>query len=1815
MAVFLIAPAAQAQAAGFATQTSRAELAAVANARADTRPPGGPFVSRPASSAPHMPGVRESDEYAHVRPPSVTAAQHQIFATYAHAQGRGVPVSVPQSATRHTSGTAGAVPGRAPGVRTISSVTLGQTIPTGLNTWWAYEQDQIPGLGRFMVNLGSSRNLMVQADDLGIPHRWIDASLRRTYNSYSQHDYANTDGTVASSFGNGWTNSFDAHLATNSGANGTYGITVYDTDGARYDYTPTDSTGNAFTPPPGQHAMLVPDSTHCTYYWIKKSGTQYHFRTPATAAGQTCAVAARNRATAGRLLHIYGRNSLSQLDFTYAWDAGNQSSQAYLNQILVAADGQNTVATLNFTTVGSSCSPVQSFRLLTSMVDAAGATTYYKYDCSANLVEVDKPNDTSQAVCLSDGTSCVKTKYAYTGAHLMTAASGGRWSASLTDPNNLATGTDGGYVVFNYADSAGSVASAQFVGVVNPQVIDGYSTTVLQPLMPTGVQTFKTDWYDLSGSTTTWHDSDGHQTQYGFDGLGRVVSLAHSTGTTTLTATRAWDADNNLTAETDYRGNTTNFAHDTFGNTTAVAKPSVTVRVNGATQTIRPTSLYTYDSHENIIAHCDETWSALNGGNWNGVGTPATCPTTVGSASNSGPDVSVFSDQTGHGNEPYGELTDSYAANGYHYHYTYSGVSEGGTGGNAGLDFGSASLVQGDPFTSGSTSIAPSQQYVYDAYGNVICSNKGGVGWSEIKYDADGRKLIAADADDDTGLRRTECTKQAGLPGSSIVQTFTYYPSGNVATSQTPSEAATSTTTSFTYDGDGNIRTATHHFGGTQGVTQNWYDGYDRLIEVSQPRDTTDYYSYPWLTRYYYDLTHNGTVSIGTASGLKAYGNQFKSQIYLNPPPTGTDPWTDQKGSTFDAVDRPTAVYEPAVMSASPTVSNTYDQTGTLPGEQARLGFLSHTQNGSGQGADLHYDAIGRATEKDYSDGTPQLKVTFDPEGRVADRYSSASGDEVTSFDALGNPASVTTPPVGAETASTTVNYQYTPNGWRSATGVVGAGMNTSSLMTYAYRADGKLVEQDVNLNGHLNQFSFTFTPAGRRQTMTDPATGGLVPAAAARSAQSAAKAAETANAPSKSVAKYAAVVGAPKDLLGTLGIERDGERPGSTRVSLMHVLAPAVSAATASGTGSSYAQPRAPRAAVRPFDAHPRAKVKDSVVPTKAHALAASRYIRKASSAQFVPTRFDYDSYGRLTTETLPTGYQYTGITYDPEAQVTSFSAYGDPTNLSQIPTQLVKNAFTVRGELQGQHYYPNGGATYTDTWPHFSSQNADGYSLPASENVAQGQTLYTSYYASDDRSNENWTTNSQNQLLQAYGWQIDAAGRQTIGRWEGASGPPGSYIYGAEQRVWDAESRLLSWNILSVDPDKPSTPLSGWPVQGADVNLKCAGPAPGTLSLYAPGTSITYVYGPNGKIAGNSVHNVGQAAVSEQLHYDGDSVLFTTDNTGQVDNVRVGISAIVLPDGRATMLDRDWNGAWVLTHSSTGYSYWEPPDPNLQNCQPQNPPVGSTNYQPAGLPMQFANLTADTLTDGYNFFAGARTYDPLISEWTSPDPSGGTRADPISQMPYIWNRSNPVTYQDPTGYCADPGGKGTRVCVDFYIPTWLFGGGDDRGPQNFASRDQDRYRVRVNVDFDDRKVTFDVSPTHFLGQEFSTTPGPNKYQFFGNRDVEVTVDDSSGLFQRLGADSLSAITGHFWLHLNDDGTVSYRGTRSMYPAVEGYAYSSKGVRLLFTGDALGPPAVGTIRGLPPVPLDFQLGKLFSAIDASEIPSDDFVDDFGWWS
>src|SRR6202035_4414850 len=98
-----------------------------------------------------------------------------------------------------------------------------------------------------------------------------------------------------------------------------------------------------------------------------------------------------------------------------------------------------------------------------------------------------------------------------------------------------------------------------------------------------------------------------------FDSLGRETTRSVSNGPTTyLTASQAWDSNNNLISSIDPRLYETDFAYDANGNTIAEALPSVTT----SDGTFRPTSLYSYDSSNNVTAFCDPKFTHQLGRDW-----------------------------------------------------------------------------------------------------------------------------------------------------------------------------------------------------------------------------------------------------------------------------------------------------------------------------------------------------------------------------------------------------------------------------------------------------------------------------------------------------------------------------------------------------------------------------------------------------------------------------------------------------------------------------------------------------------------------------------------------------------------------------------------------------------------------------------------------------------------------------------------------------------------------------------------------------------------------------------------------------------------------------------------------------------------------------------------------------------------------------------------------------------------------------------------------------------------------------------------------
>ncbi|HEY6235274.1 MAG TPA: DUF6531 domain-containing protein, partial [Candidatus Elarobacter sp.] len=215
---------------------------------------------------------------------------------------------------------------------------------TGINPWWRYEEENVPGGGHVMANVGTG-NMLLQDDDMAVPHKGISLAFRRTYNSQSRHDTAGTDGAVPSMYGNGWTNTFDAHLS--GSRTGT--ISVWDVDGARYDYT-VAADGVTMVPPPGQRATLVTDGA-TGYFWTKKSGTVYYFWAPDGATAWPSSTYQQYGAYAGRLYQIIERNRYTYLTFAYTWDTASAAPGGKISAIAAQTESGLT-ANLSFTDVG-----------------------------------------------------------------------------------------------------------------------------------------------------------------------------------------------------------------------------------------------------------------------------------------------------------------------------------------------------------------------------------------------------------------------------------------------------------------------------------------------------------------------------------------------------------------------------------------------------------------------------------------------------------------------------------------------------------------------------------------------------------------------------------------------------------------------------------------------------------------------------------------------------------------------------------------------------------------------------------------------------------------------------------------------------------------------------------------------------------------------------------------------------------------------------------------------------------------------------------------------------------------------------------------------------------------------------------------------------------------------------------------------------------------------------------------------------------------------------------------------------------------------
>lgn len=940
----------------------------------------------------------------------------------------------------------------------------------------------MPGVGTALINVGNG-NLVLSVNDVNVAERGVALTFTRTYNSQSQHDANGTDGATPSVFGNGWTNTYDAHLAYSSAYNV---VSVYDVDGARYDYAANGS--GQWVAPPGEFAALTFDSANCTYDWTQTDGSTYYFEPPMQVDG--CAVVPAGYL--GRLVAVAGRNINNNITLTYSWFNGDASNPENLTQIVVThTDGQSL--TLSFGEVNGS-GPTE----LASASRPDGSVVTYAYDSTGDLTSVQRPGN-NVATTLGETYDYASGSYPY----LLQDVLSPRYTYS--------SGVDGADVTFCYDPGnecdlpAPSPSGRAVTGILDTALIDFVpqdgTNTPLQPQYQntTAPWTWRSELFSGYGSNvTTVTDSDGHARMWTTDGLWRPVELQSYSGSEWLVSYAAWDSSDDLVAMTDARDYETDYAYDGNGNVVAIAAPLASSSV----ATFRPTTLYSYDAYDNVTSVCDPVATNDLGLNWSGS-TPSgdsLCPAT-------GNGIAVYTWSYADENEPYGQLSSATTPNGYTYDVQYSDQSEGG--GDYGLPtdvVGATAITQND-----GSQRTPQQALTYDTFGNLE-SVSNGVGTTSATYDALNRLTIVTDPD-----------------GAEYF--VSYYPDGLASSSLTPSEVADSpsqdcqdmirrgsptTSTSgfrndiirnctaysstYLYDADGDETSLSSWVGGYSvagesaslptlpATTQNFYDGEDRLVEVMEPQDNIPYapttattdddlYTNPWITRYIYDISadgQNGAMPTFDGTRISAYGNLYETQELLPPLNGGTEvsevqtgatpspiantQFQETKGSAYDALDRMTAQLRYEIGG-----SQLEQMTATYDGTTNSVGLLSTRCNAVQQCATYTYDSMDRVTNVAFNDSTPTRTTVYDPDGRIAAVTSSVFGTQGYTYDNDGNIVGSQEPSGGGVTSPATLSYHYYADDARASLDVASSGLSQVGLFQYAYRTDGNLKQLVVN--------------------------------------------------------------------------------------------------------------------------------------------------------------------------------------------------------------------------------------------------------------------------------------------------------------------------------------------------------------------------------------------------------------------------------------------------------------------------------------------------------------------------------------------------------------------------------------------------------------------------------------------------------------------------------------------------------------------------------------------------------------------------------
>jgi len=670
---------------------------------------------------------------------------------------------------------------------------------------------------------------------------------------------------------------------------------------------------------------------------------------------------------------------------------GYQTTLAYnsAGQLTSVTDPAQRQLTLSYNSAGQ----------VDTATDPSGRTVQYGYDGSGNLTTVTDPTNAT-------------TQYGYDDQHRMvTVLDPNQATASPQHPltnvydaiDRVSRQTDyaGRVTTFDYTtfpgdtkitDPNGNVTLDIYADGLRWEHITGYGTS--------SQATWSYDYDPVTMQAASVTDPNGHTTTYAYDSRGNLASQTDALGHST---TYSYDSLNDQTSAKDANGVTTTRTYDAAGNLLTTSTP-----LDGTSQTATTTDTYADVAHPGDVTATTDPDSKTTQYSYDQYG-----------------QLSAVTD-------PVGAITT----------YNYTCAAGPGCYPNTGLIY---SQVSPRGNAAGADPAQFTTTFIYDADGRRTSTTAPRAKVTGESYDADGNRISATDPNNHTttyGYDLDNELTNVSKPDHTN-QTFGYDGDGNqtrqtdgrnnsttyaftdpaLPTAPTSTTNADSQTTTYSYDGAGNVSAV----GGARTV-EYYYDADNRVIKIDFPNAQN--FCCNAENRYSYD-NDGQRVSMTSYSSVTASTYVWDSLHRLT---SSTNSAGQNVQYGYDLAGHLTSITYPN----GKTVSRGYDDAG----------HLTSVSDWSNNTTRFSYDPSGNITEQDAPNGV-NTALTYDVNNAVTDITSTRAGAPVVGFSYTRDSDELVTSETSNGVQQAPQTYTYTTNNQLASAGST----------TYTYDAAGNLTQ------------------------------------------------------------------------------------------------------------------------------------------------------------------------------------------------------------------------------------------------------------------------------------------------------------------------------------------------------------------------------------------------------------------------------------------------------------------------------------------------------------------------------------------------------------------------------------------------------------------------------------------------------------------------------------------------------------------------------------------------------------------------------------